>query len=187
MNSEIILIGPPRTGKSTVGKIFADTLGVKQVSLDDERWDYYKEIGYDQDLAKLIRKTGGFVALVFYWKQFDAYAVERVLADHSECIFDFGAGHSVYESQELFTRIQKVLEPYQNVVLILPSSDEKESIRILNERTSDLVGAYGQGFNWNEYFIQHPSNYLLAKHIVYTQGKTPQETSSEILNLLKSN
>jgi len=184
MSSDIILIGPPRTGKSTLGKLLAKKLDLPQVSLDDERWEYYKEIGYDDQVAKLIRQTGGFVALVFYWKQFDAYAVERVLADHSKCVFDFGAGHSVYESQELFARVQSVLAPYQNVVLILPSADQTTSIQLLNDRTSDLVGSYGQGFNWNEYFIQHPSNYKLAKHIIYTQDKTPQETCSEILRAI---
>ena len=36
----------------------------------------------------------------------------------------------------------------------------------------------------NEHFIRHPSNYKLANHIVYTQGKSPQETRDEILALL---
>jgi hypothetical protein len=148
------------------------------------RWNYYKEIGYDQELAQHIRQTGGFVALVFYWKLFDAYAVERVLSDYSDCVIDFGAGHSVYESRELFRRVKKALAPYPNIVLILPSPDAGESIRILNERTSDLTGAYGQGFNWNEYFVRHPSNYDLAKFVVYTKGKTPEETRDEILNLI---
>ena len=115
-------------------------------------------LGYDPILAKQIRITGGFVALVFYWKLFDTYAVERVLADHRDCVFDFGAGHSVYESSELFERVERALAPYPNVVLLLPSPDVEESVRILNERTSDLPGAFGQGFNRHEYFIQQKSN-----------------------------
>ncbi len=184
MYSDIILIGPPRTGKSTIGKLLADRLGVEQISLDQERWNYYKEIGYEEELAQRIRQTGGFVALVFYWKQFDAYAVERVLSEYSGCVFDFGAGHSVYESEELSSRVRRRLAPYHNIILILPAADQDESIHILNERTSDLVGSYGQGFNWNEYFIRHPGNYELAKFVVYTQGKTPEETCDEILCLV---
>ena len=68
------------------------------------------------------------------------------------------------------------------VVLLLPSPDAQESIQILNERTKDLVGSFGQGFNWNEHFVRHRSNYDLAKFIVYTKGKTPEETRDEILN-----
>ncbi len=31
------------------------------------------------------------------------------------------------------------------------------------------------------HFVRHPSNYKLAKYVVYTEGKTPQETAEEIL------
>ena len=185
MPSDIILIGPVRTGKSTLGRLLAGKLGVPQVSLDDRRWGYYKEIGYDENLAREIRQKGGFMALAFYWKQFEPHCIERTLAEHRNCVIDFGAGASVYESDELFARVQKALAPYSNVVLVLPSPDPDESIRILNERTQDLVGTFGQGFNWNEYFVRHHSNYALAKHVVYTRGKTPEETCDEILSRVR--
>jgi adenylate kinase family enzyme len=184
MPKDIILIGPVRVGKSTVGKLLSERLQLPQVSLDELRWEYYQEIGYDPDLAQKIRETGGFVALVFYWKLFDAYAVERVLADHRGCVFDFGAGHSMYESTEMFERVKKTLAPYPNIILLLPSPDVDESVRILNERTRDLLGSFGQGFNWHEYFLGQEKYYKLAKHIVYTQGKTPEETCDEIMGLV---
>ena len=184
MTSAIILIGPVRTGKSTIGRLLSEKLEIDHFSLDDLRWNYYREIGYDNDLASYIRRTGGFVALVFYWKQFDVYAVERVLAEHPNSIIDFGAGHSVYESKELFARAKTALAPLPNVILILPSPDLDESIEILNERTKDLTGSYGQGFNWNEYFVRHPSNYELAKFTVYTKGKTPNETCDQIIRMI---
>jgi ribosomal-protein-serine acetyltransferase len=34
---------------------------------------------------------------------------------------DFGAGHSVYEDEELFARVQQALAPYPWVILLLPS------------------------------------------------------------------
>lgn len=182
--TNIILIGPVRTGKSTIAQLLSEKLGLNRASLDELRWDYYREIGYSDDLARHIRATGGFVALVFYWKLFDVYAVERVLAEHKNTIIDFGAGHSVYESTEFLKRAKTLLQHQPNVILILPSPDADESIKILNERTKDLVGSFGQGFNWNEYFVRQSSNYVLAKHTVYTKGKTPQETCNEIIRLL---
>ena len=158
MNSDIILIRPVRTGKSTIGKLLTERLGIPHVPLDGLRWEYYKEIGYDAELAQCIRETAGFVALVYYWKQFDVHAVERVLEDHRDCVFDFGAGHSIYDSQEQFARVQAAFAPYPNVVLIQPSPDHDKSIRILNQRTTDLIGAFGQGYNWHEHFVMHPSN-----------------------------
>lgn len=185
MSTNILLIGPVRTGKTTLAKLLSEKLDVPRVGLDDLRWDYYREIGYQEAVAQRIRQAGGFVALVYYWKQFDAYAVERVLADHQHCVIDFGAGHSVYESREFFRRVQTALAPYPNVVLVLPSPAPDESIRILNERTKDLIGSFGQGFNWNDYFVRHPANYELAKFTVYTQGQTPEETCMDILRLVR--
>ena len=131
MPKDIILIGPVRTGKSTVGKLLSEKLQLPQVSLDDLRWQYYQEIGYDPDIAQKIRATGGFVALVFYWKLFDAYAVERVLAEHQACVIDFGAGASMYESTEMFERVEKALASYPNIILLIPSADIDESVRAI--------------------------------------------------------
>lgn len=50
--SDIILIGPISTGKSTLGKLLAHKLGIPQCSMDDVRLNYYKEINYDEELAK---------------------------------------------------------------------------------------------------------------------------------------
>lgn len=180
--SDIILIGPISTGKSTLGRLLAQKLGIPQCSMDDIRLDYYKEINYDEQLAKQIREKEGFQGIYRYWKPFEAYAVERVLSEYSSCVIDFGAGHSVYEDDELFKRVQQVLEPYINVVLILPSPDLEESIQILNERNGGIVS---NGFDLNEYFVKHHSNYDLAKFVVYTKGKSPEEARDEILKIVK--
>jgi hypothetical protein len=36
----------------------------------------------------------------------------------------------------------------------------------------------------NEHFVKHPSNRQLAKRVVYTRDKTPDETCEEVLHLL---
>ena len=178
MNSEIILIGPIGIGKTTIGKLLAEKLKIPQITVDDVRTKYYKEIGYDEELAK-------FWSLYQYWKPFEAHAVERLLSQYKNCVIDFGAGHSVYEDEMLFKRIQKILAPYQNVILLLPSSDPAESMEILNERLNERA-AFLRNLkpNINEHFLKHHSNYDLAKFIVYTKGKTPEETCEEILRLI---
>ena len=177
VGSEIVLIGPVRTGKSTLGKLLAQRLDVPQVSLDKRRWHYYKEIGYDEGLATEIRSRGGFLALALYWNLFDAYAAERLLAEHQNCVFDFGA--AIYWNDEILGRVQRALRPYRNVVLVLPSPDIEESLRILRER--DPNPPADLNFDFNAYFVRHGSYYVLAKLIVYTKGKTPEETRDEIL------
>jgi hypothetical protein len=157
--------------------------------LDELRWGYYAEIGYDEELARQIRETQGFPALVQYWKQFDAHAVERVLADHPhDCVIEFGAGHSIYEDEADFKRVQQVLSSYRNViVLILPSPDLDESAQILTERQWTLAppadfGAIGELV---EHHVKHHSNHDLANMVIYTKGKTPEETCEELMDRLK--
>ena len=174
---EVFLIGPMGAGKSTLGKLLAEQLGRPQVSLDDIRWDYYKEIGYDKAVQREIREREGFAGVYRYWKRFEAYAVERALQDHHGCVMDFGAGHSVQENDADFARIQTVLAPYPNVVLLLPSSDLDEAIAILRARTPFKVG----DVPFTRYLVTHPAFRTLATQVVYTEGKTPEEVRAEIL------
>jgi shikimate kinase len=180
MNSDIVLLGPVSAGKSTQGRLLSAALARPQVSLDEERWRYYREIGYDDELAREIRQRGGFLALVMYWGQFDPYSVERLLAEHHDCVFDFGAG--IYESRENLERVRRALAPYPNVFLLLPSPDREESLRILGER--DQAPPADLNFDFNRHFLQHPSYYELARHTIYTAGRTPEETRDEIMGLL---
>ncbi len=182
MISDIILIGPVTAGKSTLGKLLAQKLKLPQCSLDDLRWKYYEEIHYDEEFAKQLKEKEGFLALYRYCKPFEAYTVERFLSEHSNCVIDFGAGHSVYENDELFKRVKQVLDPYNNVVLILPSPDLDDSVQILNEQTGGFVS---NGFDFHEHFVKHHSNHDLAKITVYTKGKSPEETCDDILNLVQ--
>lgn len=177
----MILIGPVRSGKSTLGRLLAEKLGVPQFSLDKLRWDYFAEIGYDEAEEGRIREAEGWPGVLAYWKPFEPYALERLLADHPGGVVDLGAGQTVQTDEALFLRVQQALAPYPNVVLLLPSPDLDECVRISKERQGHQTW-YENDFD--EHFVKHPSNHRLAKHIVYTQGKTPQQTCDEILGLL---
>lgn len=179
--TDIILIGPQGVGKSTVGAHLASQLDLPQCSMDEQRWRYYKEVGYDEDLAQRKREMEGVWGIIRYWKPFEAHAVERLLSEHQNCVLDFGAGHSVYEDPLLFQRVQNALAMYSNVVLLLPSPDLEESICFLNQRNQDLPDDIR---NTNEHFVRHRSNYELAKFTVYTKAKTPEKICSEILSLV---
>jgi len=191
-NSTIILIGPMCAGKSTIAKKLSEQLGIKRQELDSLRDGYYDEIGYDRELAsKIANGEEGMMGLIKYWKPFEAHAVERALSEHTNCVLDFGAGHSVYEEDELFTRVQNALKPFDHVILLLPSSNLDESVKILNERFSELlereVGKVDPKLlDLNDHFVKHPSNHKLAKITIYTQGKSPDETCAEILKKIKA-
>jgi shikimate kinase len=182
MESTVILIGPIGAGKSTLSRLVATELGLPCRHLDRMRTAYYREIGYDEEFAKGLGETGGFIELYRYWKPFEAYAVERVLAERGPAVIDFGGGHSVYEDDALFDRVSRALAPYPHVILVLPSPDQDESIAMLRERRGPIVS---KGFDFDEHFVRHHSNYDLAKLTVYTKDKTPTESCAEIVELVR--
>jgi len=191
-NPTIILIGPMCAGKSTIAQMLAKQLGIKRQELDSLRDGYYDEIGYDRELAsKIANGEEGMMGLIRYWKPFEAHAVERALSEHKNCVLDFGAGHSVYEEEKLFARVRDALAPFDHVILLLPSPDLDESVKILNSRFTSLlereVGKVDPKLlDLNEHFVRHPSNHQLAKMTIYTQGKSPEETCDEIMEKIKS-
>ncbi len=187
MNSIIILIGPMSVGKSTLAKKLAKKLGVPRIELDEIRHRFNNEIGYDEKFASEIVGTEGMMGLIKYWKPFDVHAVERALKEYQNCVMDFGAGHSVYEDQELFRRVEKALKPHKFVIQILPSPDQDRSVEIVNQRFSELlineVGKIDEELlALNEHFVRHPSNGLLAKKTFFTEGKSAKATAQEILD-----
>jgi len=184
MNSEIILIGPSGSGKTTIAELLYWRTMLPHRSMDQLRWAYYDEIGYDWGVAKKSHVEEGFWGLYRYWKPFEAYAVKRLLEDFKESIFDLGGSHSVFEDDDLFEQVRKVLEPYPFVILLMPSPDKEESIRILNARCNY---ASDDQRVVNEHFVHHHSNYDLAKHIVYNKDKTPEQTCDDILQWVRSN
>jgi len=187
MKSIIILIGPMCVGKSTIAKLLSSMLSIPRFELDDVRQRFYTEIGYSESLASKIVGEGGMEVLIKYWKPFEAYAVERAIDEFENCVVDFGAGHSVYEDQELFCRVEKALRPIKHVILILPSPDLDRSVEVVNQRFSELlirdVGKVDpELLQLNEYFVRHPSNKLLAKKIIYTEDQKAEETCQEIID-----
>lgn len=186
MNPTIILIGPLGAGKTTVGRLLAETLDLPFCSVDQVRGSYYLTVGYDKTLAAEIAATDqGIQGVLRYSKPFEVRMVEKVLVDH-QGIIDFGASNSVYDDQALFTRIVNALAPYPNVILLLPSPDMRESVEILRNRLTRMLIEAGKEFTdelfeLNEYFVKHPSNHQLAKIVIYTKNKTPAEIRDEIL------
>ena len=190
MKNIIILIGPMCAGKSTLAKLLSSKLSIPRYELDDVRQRFYTEIGYSESYASRIVGEGGMKELIEYWKPFEVYAVERAIVEFENCVVDFGAGHSVYEDPELFARVKNALDPIEHVILIIPSPDVDRAVEIVNQRFSDLlVSSVGkidpELLQLNEFFVRHPSNHLLAKKTIYTEGKKPADIADEIINWIQ--
>jgi shikimate kinase len=175
----VVVIGPVGVGKSTVAGLLAGRLGWPHVSMDAVCATYYAEIGFDQTVSDRRQQAAGVKGAYQGWKPFEAHAVERILADHGDAVIDLGGGHSVQEDASLFARVRAALAPVRNVVLLLPSPDPEESVRVLTERRPPP-----DGFDWHRHFVTHPSNGALAKLIVYTAGQTAEQTCDGVYQRL---
>ncbi|MFH1121381.1 MAG: shikimate kinase [Bacteroidota bacterium] len=177
---DIILIGPVATGKTTTAKLLSEKLNKPVISMDDLRFGYYKEIGYDDNHRKELFEKAGIMAIYQYGKIFDAYSIERILADHQNCIFDFGGGNNASGFDFEIERIKKVLNPYRNIVLLIPSADKEETLKFIFKRR-DLTPGQKELI---EYLVYDDSYHKLAKHTVYVKDKTPEEVCNEILSIV---
>jgi len=179
--SDIILIGPKLTGKTTLGRLLADALKLPQVSLDNLGGKYLPETDFDPAAAQKAYQDEGLFAWLRYRRPYEAHIVERALQDHQNCVIDFGGGHSVYEDEALFSRVAKALADYPNVVLILPSPDKAESIQILKQRFEADVASERK---LQQLLVTHPSYDVVKKQVIYTKDKTTDELSAAVMALV---
>lgn len=180
--SDIILIGPKLTGKSTLGTMLADALHVPQVSLDQVGRNFLAETDYNPDAARQANRERGLFGWFDYMRPYEAHMVERVLETNHNCVIDFGAGHSYYEDETLFRQVAKALEPYANVFLILPSPDKSVSTDVLQKRfEADVVSER----KLHRLLVTHPSYEALSNLTLYTKDRTPVESAGEAVSWIQ--
>jgi hypothetical protein len=191
MRDEIILIGPMCSGKSSVALCLAETLSVLNYPIDRLNWYYRFKNGYNLAYGTRILRKDGFSALLEYAEEyFTLTELGIVLDEFKGGIFDFGASHSYYSDATELEKAREVLAPFKNVVLLQPSSDTQECISILsqrireryaeNQRSPEIVDSYIAA---NNRFVKHKSNRILAKHVVYTNGKSIEEVAQSIVRV----
>ena len=186
MRNEIIIIGPMGVGKSTVSKRLSEKLNKSHISIDEIRFKYYEEIGYDKKTAEQLGKEKGFFNGVYrYWKPFELYAIKKILNEYSDCIFDFGAGHSVYEDDKMFQEAQETLNDFKNVILLLPSINSEESIEILSKIYKPEAENDVEMIDFIRHTIEHHSNNDLAKYVIYGgKRKSIDDLADEIISVI---
>lgn len=180
--SNIILIGPVGAGKSTQGRLVANALNKTSISLDDIAQKYYEANGFSSARFNEIKQSDGYLAAYRYWWPSLAYAAQSVVSDYSDCVIDFGAGHSHYEDAALFETVAAALSEHSPIILLLPSPDLDDAIHCL--RAKNKRHWVHEGYDFIAHWVKDDCNHRLATNTVYTDGKTPAETLEELLDII---
>lgn len=188
MRNEIILIGPMLAGKSSMALILADHFEFPIINIDQIKWKYLAEYGLTQSHAENLLINYGVNEMINFYKPYESLIVEKILSNYKKCIFDFGAGFSIYDDVFLQNKINKILFEYKNIFLILPSENMSLNKRILGERLKIkikndpfLTKHYHALYNLCMYFLDHPTNNTLAKHILYTHGVSKTKLIQQVI------
>jgi hypothetical protein len=93
-------------------------------------------------------------------------------------VFDFGAGYTVYECDELFEMVKSAFARYDYVFFLRYSDNHEESLAALYRHEDIPKEIYCE---LNKGFIESPCNNILAKHTIDTKDKTIDDVVSLVL------
>jgi hypothetical protein len=189
IRDEIVLIGPLAAGKTSVALRVSAIMGIPNFPLDRIKWFYRFRNGYDLARGTAILRTKGFGALLEYaTPYFTPRDLKSFLDTFRNGVIDFGANQTVFSDLKAFNETTEILAPFRNIILLLPSPDAAESSCVLTqrirerytdiERAPEVVESY---IHVNHRFLTAASNFALAKQVVYTLGRTVEQTAEEVI------
>ena len=168
-------------GKTSVAKELALFFKTERLSIDNLRWTYFDEIGYDKKKADMLMKKG-HQDLMEYWEPFQGHAVKRMMKDYSQRIIAFGAGFSRYDDVKLFNEVKNALKEHI-VIFLNPSRDIELGKKMIYERTENFNDFMKKAI---DSMIEHPTNELLADHTIFVENSSPKEVAGQIIELLQN-
>ncbi|MBC3841619.1 shikimate kinase [Streptacidiphilus sp. 4-A2] len=162
----LVLVGPPGSGKSTVGALLAERLGV----------------GYRDTDADIVASAGKPVADVFvdegepHFRELEAAAVRTALAEHTGVLSLGGGAVLRDDTRELLAgRRVAFLEVGQHEAVKRVGLDAPRPLLIGNPRA-----------RWRELMEQRRPLYTeVARAVVATDGLTPDQVAAAVLDALE--
>ncbi|WP_329215568.1 shikimate kinase [Streptomyces sp. NBC_01485] len=162
----VVLVGPMGVGKSTVGRLLADRLGVGYRDTDD---DIVAEQG--RSIAEIFVDAGEDV-----FRAFEKQAVHRALAEH-DGVLALGGG-SILDADT------RGLLAGQRVVYL--AMDVEEAVKRTGLNTARPLLAVNPRKQWRELMEARRGLYEgVATAVVATDGRTPEEVAQVALDSLE--
>lgn len=182
---QTVLVGPPGSGKSTVGEILAAATGRPFVDADAASAEFYGEVGWSVERLGARASEVGFSLAHDEWEVALAHAVERLVDTSPGAVVALGAGHSHVTDDALHERVVQALATVDHVVLLRPSGDLQDSLGVLRQRCLDDKGTAWRvdGEDWLGRWLTDGRDERVATHVVLTEGMTPEQTAGVVAAL----
>lgn len=163
-------MGYAGSGKSTVGRLLAQKLGVAHRDLDT-----FIEEKQQQSITDLFKNRGEI-----YFRKLENQLLVELLNAETPLVISLGGGTPCYANNaELIANSQHQSFYLQtNVPTLVARLNDKRQNRPLLANIDDLPTYIGQHLFEREHY------YRTAKHIVSTTGKSPEEVADEIYRFL---
>jgi shikimate kinase len=162
----IVLVGPMGSGKSTVGRLLAERLGV----------------GYRDTDADIVAAQGREISDLFvdegepYFRELERAAVRAAVAEH-EGVLSLGGGAILDGStRELLAGLQ----------VVFLSMDVEEAVRRVGLNQARPLLAINPRRQWRELMeARRPLYTEVARLVVATDERTPEEVAQAVLDALE--
>lgn len=166
MSPVVVLVGPMGVGKSTVGRLLAERLGVGYRDTDDD----------------IVAEQGRTIAEIFVdegepaFRAIEKAAVEQALAGH-DGILALGGGSILDEDTRALLAGQRVL---------YLSMDVEEAVKRTGLNAARPLLAVNPRKQWRELMEARRHLYeSIATAVVATDGRTPEEVTDIALDALE--
>jgi len=167
----VVLIGFMGAGKTTVGRSLAERLGWKFLDLDD-----LIEQREQKTVAEIFASSGEAA-----FRAMESAALAAALQDcagSSDLVLALGGGAFVQPQN------REALNAAGAITVLLEAPVEELQRRCAAERKVRPLA--GEQERFNQLFAARRADYALARHRVQTLGKSVQQATAEIEQLLKA-
>lgn len=181
----MVLIGPPCSGKTTVGRLAAARLGRPFTDADRASADYYAQAGWSVERLRALAREIGYLDAHRAWEEALIHALEQLVARARDEVLALGAGHTHLTKPHFQERAARALAGCELVAHLRPAPDPAESVRLLRERCiADGRGDWiRDGTDMLGRWVEDGLDLRFATHVLYTAGERPEQTADRLARL----